>query len=130
MIRRLGYFALLLGLGATAALLKKLVAEADHDRDEPEAGDAPEPATKEAPAATKLTKISGIGPKLEEHLAAAGIGSCEELAESSTAELQGILDEAGSRFKLQDPSSWVEQAQLASAGKWDELAELQEELRG
>ncbi len=82
------------------------------------------PKAEKASAATKLTKIEGIGPKLEELLVAGGIGSCEELVKSSTGELKKILDEAGPRFRLQDPSTWIEQAELAVAGKWDELAKL------
>ncbi len=133
MIKRLGYFALLVVIGGTAAILKKLAAEASADGEAAESAESAdtgtEPEARKPSKATKLTKISGIGPKLEEHLIAAGIGNCEDLAKSSTGELQKLLDEAGSRFRLQDPSSWIEQAELASAGKWDELAELQEKLK-
>jgi hypothetical protein len=38
--------------------------------------------------------------------------------------LKGILEEAGSRYKMHDPTTWPQQAKLAEEGKWDELKEL------
>ena len=101
---------------------------------------APKPAAK--PAAKKaapkkaaakgddLTKIEGIGPKIGEVLAAAGIGTYIELAAATVDKLGEILHEAGSRYASHDPSTWPQQAELAAAGKFDELKALQDELKG
>ena len=41
-----------------------------------------------------------------------------------------VLTKAGSRFTMHDPKTWSRQAGLASAGKWDELKQWQDELDG
>ena len=78
----------------------------------------------------KLTKIEGIGPKIGEHLAAAGIITFSDLAGAPVSKLKGILEDAGPRFKMHSPDTWPQQAQLAADGKWDELKVLQDELDG
>ncbi len=77
-----------------------------------------------------LTKIEGIGPKIAELINKAGMITFADLAKAKTEALQTILDEAGSRYKTHDPSTWVEQSKLAAADKWDELKKLQDELDG
>lgn len=88
----------------------------------------------EAPAsdsnADDLKKIEGIGPKIAEKLGEAGINTFSELADADLDTLKGILEEAGSRYRMHDPTTWPEQASLAAAGKWDELKELQDQLDG
>lgn len=91
------------------------------------------PAKKEkktAPKGDDLKKIEGIGPKMSEILAGAGIDSFARLAESTSEQLRVILDEAGSRYKMFDPTTWPQQAGLAAEEKWDELKELQGQLSG
>ena len=73
----------------------------------------------------ELQIIEGIGPRVTEVLAAAGYGTWETLASASGDELRDLLNAAGSRFGLSDPSSWPHQAALAAAGKWSELIEYQ-----
>lgn len=77
-----------------------------------------------------LKKIEGIGPKIAGILNDAGILTFGQLAKTDTAVLQNILAQAGKRYQLADPSTWSEQAALAAAGKWDELAALQDSLKG
>ena len=77
-----------------------------------------------------LTKIEGIGKKIAELLGAEDIVSFKDLSKASGKKLKGILEAAGSKFKVHDPASWPKQAKLAAAGKWAELAELQQELTG
>ncbi|WP_340067116.1 50S ribosomal protein L21 [Ascidiimonas aurantiaca] len=95
-----------------------------------------ETAKKEPTAAVKtkeaddLKKIEGIGPKIAELLAAAGIDTYAKLADTSVEKLKEVLTEAGSRYASKVPDTWPQQAALASAGKWDELAKLQDELKG
>ena len=77
-----------------------------------------------------LTKVEGIGKKIAELLAAENIVSFKDLSKTSAKKLKGILEAAGSKFKVHDPASWPKQAKLAAAGKWTELEDLQKELTG
>ncbi len=75
-----------------------------------------------------LTRIEGIGPKIERLLKDQGVRTWVVLAASSADNLQGILDQGGDRFRLADPTSWPDQAKLAAEGRWQELDELQDLL--
>jgi predicted flap endonuclease-1-like 5' DNA nuclease len=107
---------------------------------EPKAEKAPKaPAKKAAPkakatvepaAADDLTKIEGIGAKIAELLAADGINTFAGLGKATAKKLKGILEAAGSKFAMHDPATWPKQAKLAAAGKWEELAQLQGQLKG
>ena len=77
-----------------------------------------------------LKRIEGIGPKIQKLLYDDGITTFNTLAKTKVDRLQGILDNAGSRYRIHDPTSWPIQAGLAAAGKWDELDKLQDELIG
>ena len=76
----------------------------------------------------KLSKIEGIGPKIESLLYDAGVNTWAELAEMPISKIKEILSAAGSRYSHHDPTTWSEQAKLAAEGKWDELKELQDKL--
>ena len=69
--------------------------------------------------------IEGIGPKINQVLIDAGYRTWDDLARADAAELRGVLDNAGSRFSLNDPTSWPHQAKLAAAGDWEELIRYQ-----
>ena len=77
-----------------------------------------------------LKKIEGIGPKIEEHLNAAGILTFAQLSETPVERVKEILEAAGPRFTMHDPSTWGKQAALAADGKWDELKAWQDVLDG
>lgn len=77
-----------------------------------------------------LKKIEGIGPKISEHLNNGGIHTFQHLADAKVERLKEILDAAGPRYRIHDPTTWPEQSALAAAGKWDELKELQDRLDG
>lgn len=77
-----------------------------------------------------LKKIEGIGPKIAGLLNAQGITTFDELSKAKKATLTGVLADAGSRFKMHDPTTWPQQAKLAAKGEWDKLAKLQDELKG
>ena len=85
-------------------------------------------AKAEAPATDDLTRIEGIGPKVAEVLAEAGITTFAHVAASKAEDIKDLLDKSGGNFNAQDPTSWPEQAQLAADGKWDEFKELQDKL--
>lgn len=77
-----------------------------------------------------LKVIEGIGPKIADLLVSAGIVSFADLAAASADKVKEILEAAGSRYSMHDPTTWAQQAELARDGKWDELKELQEKLNG
>ena len=75
---------------------------------------APAAAAAEEAAAVfdgdDLTKISGIGPKTAGILATAGITTYAQLAAATDAGLREILESAGPRYRLLDPTTWPDQA--------------------
>lgn len=75
-----------------------------------------------------LRVVEGVGPKIEEILNTNGIYTWRELAATPIFNLENILERAGNRFKMHDPSSWPKQALMADTGKWDELRKWQDEL--
>jgi predicted flap endonuclease-1-like 5' DNA nuclease len=75
-----------------------------------------------------LKVVEGIGPKIEKLLKADGIKTWSELAATEVTRLQNILSAAGDRFRLADPTTWPEQAQLAADGAWEDLKSLQDKL--
>lgn len=77
-----------------------------------------------------LTKIEGIGPKINQLLHNAGIYTFQDLAQSEYETLKSILHEAGERFRIHDPTTWPKQSHLAAEGRWDELKNLQDRLKG
>lgn len=83
-----------------------------------------------APAADKLNKIEGIGPKIATTLNEAGINTFAELAAKTSEEIKSILDAAEGNFAAHDPGTWPKQAEMAAAGNWDELKAWQDELNG
>ncbi len=78
----------------------------------------------------KLSTVEGIGPKIAELFNAAGIHSFQDLADTSVDRLKEILEEAGPRYKMHDPTTWPKQASFAAEGKMDELKEYQDSLKG
>jgi predicted flap endonuclease-1-like 5' DNA nuclease len=97
----------------------------------PKATKTKKPAAKaksEAAVADDLTKIEGIGKKINELLAAENITSFKALSKLSAKKLKNILESAGNKFAMHNPTSWPQQAKLAAAGKWDELEDLQKKL--
>jgi len=77
-----------------------------------------------------LEKVEGIGPKIAEVLAEAGIDTFAKLGDATPEAIREILDKAGSQFASHDPATWPQQAKLAADGKWDELKAWQDELDG
>lgn len=91
----------------------------------------PQSSTKTSVAKDKhdnLTKIEGIGPKINELLNDAGIYTYNKLASTSAADLKEILVNAGSRFQMHEPDTWPQQASYAERGDWSGLETLQQSL--
>lgn len=89
-----------------------------------------EVAAKSSGKKDDLKKVEGIGPKIEGLMNDAGIYTFAELASSSIERLKKILDDAGPRYRIAKPDTWPQQAALARDGKWDELNDLQDNLKG
>ena len=90
----------------------------------------PKAEAPKAVAGDDLTKIEGVGPKIAEILGAASITTFAALASADVEKMKEILAEAGSSYKMHDPTTWTKQAALAADGNWDELKKLQDELDG
>jgi formate hydrogenlyase subunit 6/NADH:ubiquinone oxidoreductase subunit I/predicted flap endonuclease-1-like 5' DNA nuclease len=89
---------------------------------------ADSPAPVQAP--DDLEKIEGIGPRISAVLKETGITTFAQLAKTDTSQLKQVLEKAGPRFQMADPTSWPAQAELAAAGKWTEFEALQQQLQG
>lgn len=115
----------------------------------PEPDPAPESAPEPEPEATNevdvsgatavlgkkiklddLTVVEGVGPKIAELCSGIGLTTWNDLAGADVADLQSMLDAAGSRFQMHKPASWPQQAALLAGGKWAEFKELTDALDG
>lgn len=113
---------------ATAKAPKKAaVKESAAAEEAPAAKKAP---AKKGPKANDLKIIEGIGPKIETLLKEAGIETWDDLAAASVDRLKEILEAAGSRYQIHDPSTWPAQSKFAAEGKFEELKEYQDMLIG
>ncbi len=74
-----------------------------------------------------LTKIEGIGPKIAQTLAAAGIATFADLAQKTPEEIAEVIADVRGNH---DPATWPRQAKMAADGAWDELKKWQDELLG
>ena len=88
------------------------------------------PKKEKGPKLDDLKIVEGIGPKIETLLKEGGISTWAELSEASEDRLKEILDAAGPRYQIHDPSTWPAQSKFAAEGKWDELKEYQDILIG
>lgn len=83
-----------------------------------------------APKQDDLKIVEGIGPKIEQLLHEGGITTWLELSLTPVSRIQEILDAAGPRYQIHNPSTWPAQAKFAHEGKFDELKEYQDMLTG
>lgn len=77
-----------------------------------------------------LTKVEGIGPKIQGLLNNDGIWSWKQLSEVSVERIQKVLDDAGPRYRVHNPGSWPLQAKMCHNGEWDKLDKWQDEHKG
>lgn len=70
-----------------------------------------------------LTAIDGVGPKIAGLLVNAGIDTWRALADTDVERLRAVLDDAGPRYRMHDPSHWPRQAALLADGRWQEFKE-------
>ena len=74
-----------------------------------------------------LTQIEGVGPKIAELFQQHGITSYSDLSSRTPDQLRAIL---GGEFAAHDPSTWPDQALMASSGDWEGLRAWQQQLDG
>lgn len=74
-----------------------------------------------------LTRIEGIGPKVQQVLNQAGIVTFVEVASRSSEQLKEVLEAAHLKGPI-NPGTWPQQAGLAARGDWDSLKTLQKQL--
>ena len=79
-----------------------------------------------------LTKVEGIGPKIEGLLNNKGIISYGQLSNASVSFLEQVIQDAGPNFATHRgmTGTWPAQAKLADLGQWDELEKWQDHLKG
>ncbi len=77
-----------------------------------------------------LTKVEGIGPKIQGLLNDDGIWSWKQLSETTVERIQKILDDAGPRYRVHNPASWPMQSEMCDQGAWDKLDKWQDEHKG
>jgi len=115
------------GLTGRAARIKEKLSATSGKAGKKSANAAP---AKAAPSGDDLTKIEGIGPKINEILQEAGIPTFADLAGTDPERIREMLTAAGGQFATHDPETWPKQAEMARDGKWDELKVWQDELDG
>ena len=77
-----------------------------------------------------LKIVEGIGPKIAELYHNAGIKTWKQLSETPTSKSEEILNAAGKRYKIHNPSTWAKQAEMCYLGQWSELKAWQDTLKG
>lgn len=95
----------------------------------PASAESHQPVDEHVSEPQDLTRIEGIGPKLQEVLYQAGISTYADLAAREPEEIGSIVKAASFRAPF-DPATWPKQAELAAKGDWDALQDLQDELSG
>jgi predicted flap endonuclease-1-like 5' DNA nuclease len=75
-----------------------------------------------------LEIVEGIGPKIAELFHAKGVKTFAQLAAMAPAQIQPMLDEAGPNFRLANPETWPDQADLAARNRWAALKAMQDGL--
>ena len=85
---------------------------------------------KSADTKDDLTKVEGIGKKIEVLLNKNNIGSFKQLSKATITTLKSVLESEGSKFRMHNPGTWPKQAKLAAEAKWEELEVLQKQLKG
>lgn len=92
------------------------------------------PKTKSAkpvvPVKDNLTRVEGVGKKIEALLYKNKIYSFKQLSKTTIKSLKEILDAAGSKYAMHNPGTWPKQAKLAAEAKWEDLELLQKHLKG
>jgi len=112
-----------------AEMKEEAPAKAEQEETQPEAKAEPKKKAKKVKA-DDLKIIEGVGPKIESLMKEAGFEDLRAVANASVEDLKKVLDDAGSRYQMHDPTTWPKQAELAADEKWEELRDYQDYLDG
>ncbi len=80
------------------------------------------------PGRDDLKELAGVNPKAEAILNSIGIFRFAQLAQTPVTTVRRVLAEHGPLLHTYDPTTWPNQAHLASEGRWDELRSWQEQM--
>lgn len=75
-------------------------------------------------AVDDLKVVEGIGPKIEQLLNDSGVHTWHDLSVADVDRLRSILQDAGARYRMHDPSTWPQQAALLVRGDWEGFSDL------
>jgi predicted flap endonuclease-1-like 5' DNA nuclease len=75
-----------------------------------------------------LEIVEGIGPKIAELFRSQGVKTFAQLAAMTPEQIQPMLDAAGPNFRLANPQTWPDQADLAARNRWASLKAMQDGL--
>lgn len=78
--------------------------------------------------ADDLTIIEGVGPKINELMKTHGVNTFADVARSSVPNLQKVLDAGGPHFRLANPKTWPQQAQMVVDNRWSALKTFQDQM--
>jgi predicted flap endonuclease-1-like 5' DNA nuclease len=105
----------------------------ERDSDDGDAASAPAAVVAEIDGRVivldDLKAVEGIGPTVEDLCHGIGIRGWSDLAHTEVSLLRTMLDDAGARFKMNDPTTWPHQAELLADQRWDEFAKFTASLR-
>lgn len=76
-------------------------------------------------AVDDLKVVEGIGPKIEQLLNDSGVHTWHDLSIADVDRLRSILQDAGARYRMHDPSTWPQQAALLVRGDWEGFRDLE-----
>lgn len=76
-----------------------------------------------------LTAVEGLGAGVQELCHGIGIRTWRDLGETEVSLLRTMLDDAGARYQVHDPTTWPTQARLLAEGRWAEFREVAESVR-
>lgn len=85
-------------------------------------------ATRKSKGKLNFTCIEGIGPKINTILEKAGFKTFDDLANAKVKDLRSVLDKAGPRYAIHNPSNWAKQAKMAAKGEWTKLQEYKDKI--
>lgn len=95
----------------------------------PEAVSGPEAVLGHPVVQDDLTVIEGLGDGVDELCRGIGIVTWRDLAETEVSLLRTMLDDAGARYQVYDPTTWPEQAAMLADGRWAEFCDLVAAIR-
>ncbi len=115
--------------GAERAEPARVNGSASHDEGTAARLPAAESVLGHPVARDDLTVVEGLGPAVAELCHGIGIATWRELAATEASLLRTMLDDAGARYQVHDPTTWPAQAALLADGRWEDFRDLVATIR-